>query len=247
MSKINQRFWLVFLLFILLLMYNSFYVIVQGEQGLLLHLGKVVNDKKGNPVIENPGFHFKWPLVNQAEVFDMRLQTSSIDDQQATKYIQWQIVDLSSYYLHTNGSFSQTTALLEQRVDPATFGVEIVSTFTEPDELSDDASAPILQKMREAQKQQNLKIRADADTKAAAIVIAAQENAAKLRAEGDAAAAKIYADAYNKNPDFYKFYQSLAAYQTVFSNKSKVIVLQPDSPFLKYFNTAGVIPAKRTQ
>jgi membrane protease subunit HflC len=56
-----------------------------------------------------------------------------------------------------------------------------------------------------------------------------------VRGEGDARATEIYAEAYGKNEEFYKFYRSLTAYTSTFSNSGDVILLEPDSEFFRYF------------
>ncbi|MGB5397660.1 MAG: protease modulator HflC, partial [Gammaproteobacteria bacterium] len=55
------------------------------------------------------------------------------------------------------------------------------------------------------------------------------------RGEGDATATDIYAKAYSKDREFYKFSRSLSAYQDNFSSRGDVILLQPDSEYFKYF------------
>ncbi|MGX5174813.1 protease modulator HflC [Aliikangiella sp. IMCC44653] len=62
----------------------------------------------------------------------------------------------------------------------------------------------------------------------------ADEYARTTRGEGDALAAKIYADTYNKNPDFYAFLRSLDAYKESFKNKDDIMVVQPKGEFFKY-------------
>ena len=62
--------------------------------------------------------------------------------------------------------------------------------------------------------------------------------AAKLRGNGDAKATGIYADAYNKDPEFYEFTRSLKAYQSTFENKSDVLLIDPDSDFFKYLDSS---------
>ncbi|MFT5128248.1 MAG: membrane protease subunit HflC, partial [Rhodothermales bacterium] len=49
---------------------------------------------------------------------------------------------------------------------------------------------------------------------------------------------KIYADTYNKDPEFYAFLRSMDAYKTSFSNKGDIMVISPDSDFFKYFKDA---------
>ena len=79
------------------------------------------------------------------------------------------------------------------------------------------------------------KIRADADKQREIIIANAYRDAQKLKGEGDAKAAAIYAAAFSDNPDFYAFYRSLEAYGKTFSNKNDILVISPDSSeFFKY-------------
>ncbi|HAL44060.1 MAG TPA: protease modulator HflC, partial [Methylophilaceae bacterium] len=60
----------------------------------------------------------------------------------------------------------------------------------------------------------------------------------KLKGEGDAKASEIYANAYAKNPEFYAFYRSIEAYKKSFRDKGDVMVLDPNSDFLKYMRSS---------
>ena len=51
---------------------------------------------------------------------------------------------------------------------------------------------------------------------------------------------RIYADAYNRDPEFYAFTRSLSAYRETFSNKGDVLLLDPDSDFFKYLKEAEI-------
>jgi len=82
-------------------------------------------------------------------------------------------------------------------------------------------------------------IRADADRMARVMIAEAQKESERLRGEGDAKAAQVYADSYNQSPDFYRFYRSLEAYKNVFRNRNDIFVLKPDGDFFKYFRNAG--------
>jgi membrane protease subunit HflC len=59
-----------------------------------------------------------------------------------------------------------------------------------------------------------------------------------LRGDGDASAAEIYANAFNRDPDFYSFYRSIQAYRNSLGTKNDVLVLGPDSEFLRYLNNS---------
>jgi membrane protease subunit HflC len=85
------------------------------------------------------------------------------------------------------------------------------------------------------------KIRADADRQREVTVANAYRDAQKIKGEGDAEAARIYAESFGRDPQFAQFYRSLDAYKASFGKKSDVMVLDPaSSEFFKVFrgNTA---------
>jgi len=73
------------------------------------------------------------------------------------------------------------------------------------------------------------KIRADADRQREITVANAYRDAQKFKGEGDAQAARLYAEAFGRDPQFAQFYRSLDAYKASFANKSDVMVLDPSS------------------
>ena len=91
------------------------------------------------------------------------------------------------------------------------------------------------------------KIRADADRQREVTVANAYRDAQKIKGEGDAEAAKNYAEAFGKDPQFAQFYRSLDAYKAAFNKKSDVMVLDPSSEFFKTMRGSGaaVAPAKK--
>lgn len=92
------------------------------------------------------------------------------------------------------------------------------------------------------------KIRADADRQREVTVANAYRDAQKIKGEGDAAAAAIYADAFGRDPQFAQFYRSLEAYKSSFNKKSDVMVVDPaSSEFFKAFrgNSLPATPAKK--
>ena len=84
------------------------------------------------------------------------------------------------------------------------------------------------------------KIRADADRQREVTIANAYRDAQKTKGEGDAEAARLYADAFGRDPQFAQFYRSLDAYKASFANKSDVMVLDPSSSeFFKVFRGGG--------
>jgi len=127
------------------------------------------------------------------------------------------------------------------------FGIDIVDVRIKRVDLPQNVSESVYQRM-EAERNRVAKdlrsqgaeaaerIRADADRQRTIIKADAFRDAETVRGEGDAKAAEIYAKAYSKDAEFYAFYQSLAAYQEVFKDKSDVMVIDPKSDFFKFFN-----------
>lgn len=151
------------------------------------------------------------------------------------------------------GERDQMMANLTQGLQKAAkddLGVEIIDVRVKridfPDEVSDD----VFNRMRadrekEAQQYRSEglelaeKIRADADREKVVIEADAYRKAELTRGDGDAEAAAIYADAYNKDPEFYAFTRRLKAYESSFSNKGDVLLVDPDSDFFRYLNNVG--------
>jgi membrane protease subunit HflC len=77
-------------------------------------------------------------------------------------------------------------------------------------------------------------IKADIDAKITVMLADAERNLRKLRGEGEAQAAQIYAETYTKEPEFYRFLRSMDAYKKSFSSKQDVLVIEPDSDFFRY-------------
>lgn len=85
------------------------------------------------------------------------------------------------------------------------------------------------------------KIRAEADRQREVTVANAYRDAQIIKGEGDAAAAKTYAESFGQDPQFAKFYRSLDAYKASFANKSDVMLVDPSSSdFFKSYRSSGV-------
>jgi membrane protease subunit HflC len=131
-----------------------------------------------------------------------------------------------------------------------TLGVEVVDVRIKQIELPTAVSESVYKRMRAERtklanelrstgKEAGEKIRANADRQRQVLIADANRDAAKIRGEGDATAAKIYAKAYNQDPKFFAFYRSLRAYRHAFDSGKGVLVLKADSDFMKYFSNGG--------
>ena len=92
------------------------------------------------------------------------------------------------------------------------------------------------------------KIRADADRQREVTVANAYRDAQKIKGEGDAQAASVYAEAFGRDPQFAQFYRSLDAYKATFNKKGDVMVVDPSGEFFRAFRGTGAAaaaPAKK--
>ena len=92
------------------------------------------------------------------------------------------------------------------------------------------------------------KIRADADRQREVTIANAYRDAQKIKGEGDAEAARTYAESFGRDPQFAQFYRSLEAYKASFGKKSDVMVIDQSSDFFKAMRGSGgsaTAPAKK--
>lgn len=82
-------------------------------------------------------------------------------------------------------------------------------------------------------------VKAKTDANVLRTLAEGDEYARKMRGKADAQAAKIYADTYNKDPEFYAFLRSLDAYKASFGNKNDILVVSPDSEFFRYLKKSN--------
>ncbi|MGO2136046.1 protease modulator HflC [Marinobacter sp.] len=82
-------------------------------------------------------------------------------------------------------------------------------------------------------------IRADADRQKTVTLAEAFASSEETRGEGDGEAARVYADAYGSNSEFYSFYRSLQAYRNTFANKDDLMVIDSKSEFMKFLKDSS--------
>lgn len=125
--------------------------------------------------------------------------------------------------------------VLDIRVKRVDFPKETIGNVYE--EMRSDLNR-IAELYRAEGRRDATKIRADADRQSEILIAQGEGESKRIRGEGDAEAAGIYAAAYSKNPEFYKFYRSVMAYENSFSSKQDIMVISPDSEFFDYLKSA---------
>ena len=134
--------------------------------------------------------------------------------------------------------------------DARKIGVEVVDVRLKRVDLPKEVSESVYRRMEAERKRvanelrstgfaDSEKIRSNADRQREVILAKAYRDAQKTKGEGDAKATRIYAEAFQRNPEFYAFYRSLEAYKQSFQNKSDMMVLEPNSEFFKYLKSSG--------
>jgi membrane protease subunit HflC len=144
---------------------------------------------------------------------------------------------------------AELMARIRELVDreAAGYGIQVVDTRIRRADLPEQNSQAVYQRMqterqREAAEfraqgaQRAQEIRARADREVTVLVAEATSKAEQIRGEGDATRNQIFADAFNKDPDFFSFYRSMQAYEAGLRHNDTRFLLKPDTSFFRYFN-----------
>jgi membrane protease subunit HflC len=126
-------------------------------------------------------------------------------------------------------------------------GVQLVDFRVKQVEFVSEVRNSVYNQMREERKRVAAETRAEgseaadlirstADKDRTVILAEANRDGQIIRGEGDARAAEIYAEAYNKDPEFYAFYRSIDAYRNSIGKDGDVLVLDPNNEFFRYLN-----------
>ena len=146
------------------------------------------------------------------------------------------------------------TSLMEKiqegiNLEAVNFGVSIVDVRIKRADLPKANSEAIFGRMRaEREKEarqfraegaeESQKIKAKAEKDKVVIVAEAKKKSQIIKGLGDEEAVRIYANAFNKDKEFFAFYRSMEAYKQAFleGEDDPTLILSPDSDFFKYFN-----------
>ena len=269
---------------LLFLGYSSVFTVHQTRQALVVRLGEP------RQVYDDPGLHFKWPLIENVIYVDKRIldlensaQEVIASDQKrlvVDAFARYRVVDPLKFYqavgsievanlrLSTQlnsglrrvlGEATLTHVVRDERAqlmarvrdqldrEAQAFGIKVVDVRIRRADLPEQNSQAVYQRMqterqREAAEfrangsQRSQEIRARADRDVTVLLADATSTAEKTRGEGDATRNNIFAEAYNKDADFFSFYRSMQAYETGLRHGDTRLVIRPDSEFFRYFS-----------
>ena len=133
-------------------------------------------------------------------------------------------------------------------IKSSVLGVEIVDVRLRRIEFAPEISESVFRRMeaersrvanelRSVGAAESEKLRANADRQREEIIANAYATSQSIMGEGDAEASRIYADSYNLNPEFFKFYKSLEAYKSIFSNSKDMLLIDTSSEFFQFMKS----------
>ena len=171
------------------------------------------------------------------------LNTGTVDDAAAS--------DADDAIASAAARVERETSGKQPAVNPnsmAALGIEVVDVRIKQINLPAEVYDAIYKRMRaereavarrhRSQGQEEAeKLRATADYEVTRTLAEAERQGRITRGEGDAVTAKLFADAFSQDPDFFAFIRSLKAYENSFKDGQDVMVLRPDSDFFKYMKS----------
>lgn len=125
-------------------------------------------------------------------------------------------------------------------------GIEVVEVRIKRTDLPPSIADSIFRRMRTEReriakeyrsegKEEALKIRATTDKEKTILIADAYRQEQEIRGEGDGKSIKVYADAFNKDPEFYSFIRSMEAYKNSMKTGT-TLLLSDESDFLEFLN-----------
>jgi modulator of FtsH protease HflC len=127
------------------------------------------------------------------------------------------------------------------------FGIDVIDVRIRRVDLPEEVQNSVFARMKAEREriakryraegdEQAREIRARADKDKEIILAEAYGKAQSLKGEGEAESAKIYAEAYNKDVDFFRFVRTMESYKTIFQENT-TFLLKPDSSLLRFLES----------
>src|SRR3990167_4507400 len=199
-------------------------------------------------------FFVKWPIIDVTTFYT----AASGGDEGAAKArltpivknaLRNEINQLDLAAVVSSGRSDLTGRLLKNiNVAASTPGIEVLDVRIKRINLPQDSDilvsvfnrmraerTRVANQLRAEGEQASQGIRAEAERERQVLLADAERDAQARRGEGDGRAAEVGAAAYGQDAEFYAFYRSLEAYRNSLADGKTVMVLDPDSEFLRYF------------
>lgn len=200
-------------------------------------------------------FFVKWKIVNPVQFYTSTGGIQRMANDRLSEIIKNAIVTEFGKRSVQEAISVERAELVRDMLTTATItaqglGVELIDVRVKQVEFPDDVRNSVYAQMREERARVAAERRAEgreiaeqrkstADKDRTIILADAYRDGQKLRGNGDARAAKIYADAYTKDSEFYSFYRSIDAYRKSMGKSGDILVLDPNNEFFRYLNKSS--------
>jgi membrane protease subunit HflC len=146
---------------------------------------------------------------------------------------------------NNSDSYADSRDLVASINSMSALGIEVVDVRIKQINLPSEVYDAIYNRMRAEReadarsqrskgKEEAEKLRAQADYRVTKTLAEAQRQAIIERGKGDAESVKLFANAFDKDPEFYEFIRSLRAYENSFKENRDMMVIDPDTHFFRY-------------
>ena len=119
----KSMMWTILAVIVVAIGSSTVYYVDEREKAIVFQFGEIVRSN------DEPGIHFKAPLINNVKFFDARVQTMDSDPELyltrekknlvVDSFVKWRITDASNYYTRLGGLVSNARNRLAQRVNDA--------------------------------------------------------------------------------------------------------------------------------
>lgn len=208
---------------------------------------EVITKDKKNLLIDNfTIWRITDPLKFLETVRNERLASSRLDD---ILYSELR-VEIGTHDLHD--IVTETREAIMKKVTEqsnkkaAAYGIEVIEVRIKRTDLPPEIANSIFNRMRTEReriakeyrsegKEEATKIRAETDKDKTILIAEAYKTEQTIRGEGDGESIRIYAEAFEKDPEFYSFIRSMEAYKNSLKTDT-TLLLSEDSDFLQFLN-----------
>jgi len=208
---------------------------------------EIITKDKKTLIVDN---YARWKIIDPLEflqtVHDLIGAQARLDDIIYSELrVDLGLFDMSEIVSERReGIMKRVTEISNEKAN--TYGIQIIDVRIKRVDLPPENEKYIFDRMRAEREriakqyraegqEESAKIIAETEREKTVILAEAYKTAQNLKGEGEAEAIKIYAESFNQDPEFYKFYRTLEAYRKTFKDKTTVL-LSTDSDFLKYLS-----------
>lgn len=283
MTNPRLTFYGVIAAIVLLVLSQSLYVVDQTQQAVIIRVGEVVRTVNASRD-DGPGLKFKLPLlesrilflkINQPLELNRReIITGNQERLMVDAFVRYRIDDPVRFYtrlgdqrtaadrlnLVVNASLRQVlggasseeiislrrAALtrrmredLAARANASKLGIKVIDVRIRSADLPEANQEAVFDRMKTARQQEAARIRAEGEQKRLEIIATATQEAETIRGQADAQRSQLFAGSFGKDPSFAAFYRSMQAYEAAMAKGDTTLVLSPDSAFFRYFSNGG--------